>query len=439
MILATVIPTHSVATWLIHTIDGVLDRLGLGQDKLTEEILYILVISLISVGVGMGIKRIVLWITQRIVRMRHTVTGTELLKQRVLTKCSHVITPLVFMAFLPFAFNQDSPVLTWIMRIVGIYALIAFGIGVQAVITFIFERYNTRENQKNLPLKGILNVAVGILWIVVVIIAISVIVNKSPGALLAGLGAFAAALMLIFKDSILGFVAGIQMSDNDMLRVGDWIVVPGTPANGNVIDVSLSTVKVRNWDMTIVMVPPYTLVSTSFQNYRGMIETGARRIMNSLTIDLPTVKRVTPEMLADVQKKYPEMDGFIQNLQKQHTLVASNPGLRPMNGTLETNLGLFRAYVGVYLNNHPKIAKDHRILVRIMEATNAGVPLQIWCFTATTNWDEYEGIQSAIMEHLASVVGDFGGLGIYSSSSLTVVEAGEAPAQPASPAGTPAQ
>lgn len=449
MLSLTIIPTHAVATWLLSTIDGMLNHIGLGQDKLTEEIIYIILISAISVAIGIGVKKMVLFLVQKAVALKHTELGTKLLQDRVLTKCSHIITPIVFMAMIPFAFNSESSTLDWILKIVGIYTLVAFAIGVSAIFRFIFDRYNEHENRRNLPLKGILNVAIGIVWIVILIIAVSILVGKSPGALLAGLGAFAAALMLIFKDSILGFVAGIQMSDNDMLHVGDWIVIPGTPANGIVQDVSLSTVKVQNFDLTTVMVPPYTLVSTSFQNYHSMYQAGARRIENSLIIDIPTVCPTTDEMLDTIGAKYPNMAAFIDNLRKNKQLSVTNPGPRAMNGTIETNLGLFRAYIGLYLNDHPKVAKDQRIMVRLMQATNSGVPLQIWCFASSTNWDEYEGIQSEIMEHLAAVINDFGGLAIYSSSSLTIEQgstmkdspdpaaapapaiSGQAPAQPA--------
>ncbi len=437
MILLSVIPTHAVASWLLSTIDGLLNHLGLGKDKLTEEIIYIIIISAISIGIGIGIKKLVLFLVQKAVALKHTELGTQLLKDRVLTKCAHIITPLVFMAMIPFAFSSESGTPDWILKFVGIYTLIVFAIGVSAIFRFIFDRYNERENRRNLPLKGILNVSIGIVWIIILIIAVSILVGKSPGALLAGLGAFAAALMLIFKDSILGFVAGIQMSDNDMLHVGDWIVIPGTPANGIVLDVSLSTVKVQNFDLTTVMVPPYTLVSTSFQNYHSMYQVGARRIENSLIIDIPSVCPATDEMLDTISKKYPIMSHYIANLRKNNELAVSNPGQRAMNGTIETNLGIFRAYIGLYLNQHPKIAKDQRIMVRLQQATNSGVPLQIWCFTATTDWDEYEGIQSEVMEHLAAVINDFGGLAIYSSSSLTIEQAPgdhDAPTGPTPPA-----
>lgn len=416
----SLIPSHKIASFLLDFIDGILDKIGLGQDKVTEEVIYVALISVISIFIGMIIKRGILAATQKIVAVKNTDTGRELLKEKTLTKCSHIIPPLVFMALIPFAFTSDSSALTWIMRIVGIYTLITFGIGIAAIFSFIFNRFNKRENSKNLPLRGVLNVAKGIVWILIIIVAASILIGKSPGTLLAGLGALSAALMLIFKDTILGFVAGIQMSDNDMLHVGDWIVVPSTPANGTVIDVSLSTVKVQNFDNTVVMVPPYTLMSTSFQNYRPMSESGARRIMNNLTIDITTIQGTTEDLIESVEAKFPELKDFIEGQKAKKEFATHNGGLTPMNGSIETNLGLFRAYVCHYLLHSPLIAQDQQILVRLREATDSGIPLQIYCFTATSNWGEYEAIQSALMEHLAAVIGYFGGLAIYSSSSLTV-------------------
>lgn len=180
------------------------------------------------------------------------------------------------MALLPIALDGEGRWAQVLDRAVYVYAIAMFGVAVTAVFSFVWVRYDQHENTKKLPLKGILNVAKGIVWGIVVIVAVSVMVDKSPAVLLTGLGAFAAALMLIFKDSILGFVAGIQLSQNDMLRVGDWIVVPSTIANGIVTDVTLSVVKVLNWDNTTVMLPPYTLVSTSFQNWRSMSDSGVR-------------------------------------------------------------------------------------------------------------------------------------------------------------------
>lgn len=420
MLLKTVAPTHDLAEWLLKNIDGLLNRMGLSHHDIIEEIIYVIIISLVSIAIGIVLKKFILFITNKIVAVRKTQVTAELLNSKVFVKCAHIIPPLVFMALVPFAFDSGSPVLKWILRIVGVYALIAFAVGLNSILKFIFDQYNDRDNQKNHPLKGILNVATGVVWIVISILSICIIIDKSPGTLLAGLGAFAAALMLIFKDSILGFVAGIQMNDNDMLRVGDWIIVPGTAANGTVLDMSLSTVKIQNWDLSTVMVPPYTLVSTSFQNYRSMYQINCRRILNSLIIAQTSIRTITPDEVDAIVAKYPILNAFVSNLRSQNAKVQSSPVMNAVNGSIETNLGLYRAYVGVYLAQNENISQQQQILVRLMEGTNAGIPLQIYCFTATSNWGEYEGIQSAILEHLSAVAADFAELKIYSVNMVSV-------------------
>lgn len=415
LFLDTSIPTHLLASWLLKNIDSFLNAIGLSREKTVEEIIYITTIVTLAFAVGWLARRIILAITQNLVGLRKTQMGQELLEQRVLTKCSHVITPLIILAFLPFAFTGNSKTLHICMICAIIYSLITFGIGIDSILDFIWIRYDAKQNTKNLPLKGVLNIGKGILWIIIVIVAVSIAVGKSPAVLLTGLGAFAAALMLIFKDSILGFVAGVQLSENDMLRVGDWIVVPSTMANGIVEDVSLTAVKVRQWDNTIVTLPPYTLVSTSFQNWRGMTESGYRQIEREVYFDTDSVMECTPDFIDSVTKIYPQIKGFVDKTEKAGT-PDYDPGLACVNGTVETNLGLFRAYFCQYLLNHPQIGTDQQILVRLRQPTlNAGWPLQIYCYT-TTKWTAYEAVQSEIFEHLAVAARNFG-LRLYNAPS----------------------
>lgn len=424
-----VIPSHTVAQWLLTQIRHILGWFGLENDHSAQEALYIILIALLSLAIGYLLRQGILWATRKVVGLRRGEIAKELLRERTFSKCFHVIPPLVFLALLPFAFTRFTHTLDVIERVAVVYTLCTFAIAVNAIMTFGFNRYNVRMNTRNLPLEGILNVGKGIVWIVVAIVSVSVLIDKSPMALLAGLGAFAAALMLIFKDSILGFVAGIQLSENDMLHKGDWIVVDGTQANGIVLDVSLTAVKIQNWDNTIITVPPHTLVSGSFQNWRGMSESGVRRIMQTFYVDWSTVVPCTQELIDSVLKKHPAMRPYIEAMQKgngvsdkdtdaadatQRWLV--NPGIRPVNGTLETNAGLFRAYLCMYLLENPFISSTSQILVRFMAPEVTALPLQIWCWSNTTNWNAYEGIQSAVIEHVTTVINDFG-LEIYNVST----------------------
>ena len=412
---------HSVAEWLLSLIDRLLNAIGLETHEKTEEAICLFIIIAGAFLIGWMLQKIIYFVLRHAVKLRPSAIGQELLKGKTLARCCYIIPPLVVLALAPFALEESHSTYTVVVRIAGIYALFALAAGLGAVFTFIFNYYNTYENKRKLPLKGLVNVAIGVVWIIIVILSVSVALDKSPGLLLTGLGAFAAALMLVFKDSILGFVAGIQLSENDMIHVGDWIVVPDTIANGVGVDMTLTTVKMQNWDNTIVTLPPYSLVQSSFQNWRGMSESGCRRIVKNLTIDITSVKSITPDEADALAARYPLLKEFVDNLRKNNGLEQNNPGLTPINGTIETNLGLFRAYCCLYIYNNPFINNVQQILVRILDPTNGGLPLQVYCFTATTDWNKYEGIQSAIIEHISTVCGDFG-LDIYSSSTLTVSE-----------------
>lgn len=414
----TLIPRHTVATWLLNMIEGLLTALGLKRSGTTEEIIYTIVVIAVALLIGWCIRKVVVFILQKIVYRRRTQLIEDFQRQELINKSSHIIPPLVFLALIPFAFETDPKTLSYIIRIVLTYFLIILGWTICAVLNIIWSFYDRKENVKKLPLRGVLNITKGAVWLIIVIIMISIIADKSPAALLAGLGAFAAALMLIFKDSILGFVAGLQLSFNDMVRVGDWISVPGTIANGIVTDVSLTTVKIRNWNNTTLTIPPYTLVSTPLQNWNKMKERGRRQIESSLLIDVSTVCPATPEMLErlkgiDLMKDYIEES---QKLATQGKATSLMQGDIHVNGSIDTNLGLFRAYTGLYLRRHPYISVDSgaTMMVRLLQHTPNGIPLQIFCYVNTVEWVPYEGIQSDIFEHLIAIAPTFG-LAAFSS------------------------
>lgn len=419
MLLSALIPSNRVAQWLLVHIHHLLDAVGLKKNQTIEEVIYAAIIVCIALFIGWAIRNIVLYGVRKFMLMRHSTVGKELIDHKVLSRCSHIIPPLVLLALLPFAFTSETALRAIVLRGLLIYTVVVVCRAICTVTKFIWLRFDETRNSKNLPLGGILDTAVGIIWFIAVIICISIVVNKSPVNLLTGLGAFAAVLMLVFKDSILGLVAGLQLSQNDMLRVGDWIVVPSTIANGIVIDVNLTAVKVQNWDNTIVTLPPYTLVSTSFQNWRGMTESGCRQIARSVIIDSDTIVPATKEMISEITGKYPIIKAYIDKIGSLgHNDY--NPGLAVVNGSNQTNLGLFRAYMCQWLLNNPAIRSDEQILVRLMPPTGEGIPLQIWCFTATTNFTAYEAIQSAVFEHVAVTAIDFG-LRLFNDPSGTDV------------------
>lgn len=403
-IIASVIPTHTVANWLLSHVNTLLDSIGLSHDPTIQEIIYVALITVVALAVGWAFRELILFITRHIVARHPTEGAKELLSQRVLATCSNIVPPLVIMAMIPFAFVDDTLLSRVFMKILLLWTIIVAAMGLVAVLRFSWMRFDKRNNTKNLPLQGILNVSIGLVWIITVIVGISVLVDKSPAVLLTGLGAFAAALMLIFKDSILGFVAGIQLSQNDMLRVGDWIVVPSTIANGIVVDVSLTAVKVQNWDNTIVTLPPYMLVSSSFQNWRGMTDSGWRLISRNFYFDTDSILALSDDMIARVID-LPGVKDFVDEVKANGQQY--NPGVACVNGTTATNLGLFRAYMCYYLLHHPLVATDQQILVNLTAPSPEGMPLQIYCYT-TTAWTAYEAVQSEIFEHIALMCPRFG-------------------------------
>ncbi|MDE7153497.1 MAG: mechanosensitive ion channel family protein [Muribaculaceae bacterium] len=413
----TIIPTHTIGTWLLNFIDNLLDSIGLRGHQTLETAIYIAIIACIAIFVGYLLRRFILAVVEKLASLRKTQMMTDLINEKVFTKCSHIIPPLVMLAMVPLAFSTDPKTIGLIERCVVVYLFIALAVAINGIISYIYVNYNRRKNAEGHPLKGLLITAHGIVWGVIVIISISVLIDKSPATLLAGLGAFAAALMLIFKDSILGFVSGIQLSQNDMLRVGDWIVVQGTDANGVVEDVSLTVVKVRNWDNTLVMVPPYTLVSTSFQNWRGMSETGRRQIVRDIYFDNTSIGGISDESIDAIVAACPIIKDYVAKMRELPAGEAGlqyNSGLAVVNGTIATNMGLFRAYLCQWLLNNDKIAQDSQILVRLRPSEAWGTTLQIYCYTNTTDWTIYEAVQSAIMEHVAAMAPTFG-LKIYAA------------------------
>ncbi len=373
------IPSHQLAMWLLTWIDGLLEAMGFSQGSAAEEVVYTTIIIVVAFFVGWILRWGIVLLARHTRLITRFEVGRQLVEQKVITRSSHIVPPLLFLSLIPFAFESDDVALEAIKRIAIVYLLITIGVALCSVFGFLWTQYDRKQNTRNLPLRGVLNVVRGVVWLIVVIVSASVLMGKSPAVLLTGLGAFAAALMLIFKDSIQGFVAGIQIAQNDMLRVGDWVIVPSTIANGIVTDVTLSAVKIRNWDNTIVTLPPYTLVSTSFQNWRGMSDSGVRLIARAVLIDNSSIKAVTARRGAEMLRRVG---------------VAGNVA------TGETNLSLLRRYLCEYLRSHPMVDSSQTIIVRLMPGDAYGTPLQVYCYAKTTQWVEYENIQSEIVEHV---------------------------------------
>ncbi|MEO3989611.1 mechanosensitive ion channel family protein [Pseudocitrobacter cyperus] len=289
----------------------------------------------------------------------------------------------------------------WVM----LYSLLSFF----SLLDVIFNLSQKLSIASQLPLKGIFQGVKLVSAILVGILIISLLLGQSPAILISGLGAMAAVLMLVFKDPILGLVAGIQLSANDMLKLGDWLEMPKYGADGAVTDIGLTTVKVQNWDNTITTIPTWSLVSDSFKNWSGMSASGGRRIKRSINIDTTSVHFLDEQeqqRLVQAKLLKPYMDSRHQEIDqwnRQHGSDASVLNLRKM-----TNLGTFRAYLHEYLRNHPNIRKDMTLMVRQLAPEDSGLPMEIYCFTSTVVWAEYESIQADIFDHIFAVIEEFG-------------------------------
>ena len=286
---------------------------------------------------------------------------------------------------------EGETMLTIIRRLCVAYIIGCILLGMNSLLLLALSIYNTKDKQRSRPMKGLVQVFQVLLFFVGSIIIISVLINKSPTTLFAGLGASAAILMLVFKDSILGFVSGVQLSANDMLRIGDWVQLSDGSANGIVQEITLNTVKIQNWDNTISTVPPYTLVNTTFKNWRGMQESGGRRVDKCIRLDMDTLKFCTNEMIMQIRKNIPLMND-----------------IGPIDNTMPTNAQLYRLYIERYLRSHPIVNTSLDLIVAQREPTQYGVPIEVYFFLSDKVWQEFERIQSDIFDHLLVMVKEFG-------------------------------
>jgi miniconductance mechanosensitive channel len=304
-----------------------------------------------------------------------------------------------------------------------IILIVLFSIG--AMLTALERLYERTPQGHMRSIKGYVQLVKIVLFVVGAIIIIATLINRSPLLLLSGLGAISAVLLLVFKDTILSLVASVQMASNDMLRVGDWISMPQFNADGDVIDIALHTVKVQNWDKTITTIPKWRLISDSFQNWRGMQDTGARRIKRGIYLDVGSIRFLSDEEKHEL-KRFRLLVDYLEH--KREELAEWNDklgehGRVPVNQRRLTNVGTFRAYALAYLQAHPHINHDLTCMVRVMDPGPTGLPMEIYCFTDTTAWAEYEGIQGDIFDHLLAILPEFG-LSIFQQPSGQDMRAG---------------
>lgn len=381
---------HAIARWLTEA--------GWSETYVNLAVKAVIILGILVVAYAAAVlfRRLIVPLLQKISARTKAVWDDHLFSDRVMHRAARLIPPLIWYVLLRVAF-YDTPVLLNVLhKACLIYLIVAVLQLVAAFLDTLYEISSRHETLRNRPLKGVYQMIKLLAVCVGAILIVSILIGQDATAVLAGLGASAAIIMLIFRDSILGLVAGVQLSANDMLRPGDWITMAKYGADGYVTEVTLTTVKVQNFDKTITTIPPYALVSDSFQNWRGMWDSGGRRIKRSLLIDASSVHNCTAAELAALREK---------------GLAGTTPDAEPV-----VNLYALREYAACYLKGHPGIHPDLMQMVRMLQPTPEGIPVEVYCFTRETDWVAYEAVQGAVFDHLFAVLPDFG-LRAYQRSS----------------------
>jgi miniconductance mechanosensitive channel len=355
-------------------------------------------------------QRLLVRVVARLVRASPMKWDDALLARGVVRRLAHAVPAVVVYLGAPLLPGVPEAAVVVLRNVAAAYVVLTAAQAISAFLSSVQDIYDAQdpERARSRPIKGYLQLAKIALFVLATVLMVAVLVDKSPLLLLSGFGAMTAVLLLVFKDTILSLVASLQISSNDMVRVGDWIEMPQFGADGDVVDVALHTVKVQNWDKTITTLPTHALISGSFKNWRGMSESGGRRIKRALPIDQGTVRYLDQDerealsrfvlLRPYLGKKADELAGW----------NARHEGQAPVNLRRLTNLGTFRAYARAYLQAHPGIRDDMTLLVRQLDPGPQGLPVEVYCFTATTAWGEYEDIQSDIFDHLLAILPEFG-------------------------------
>lgn len=392
-------------------------------DRLTEWLLEITarnqwLLAIIVLGTAWAAnwvtKKIIVRVLRRMAARTKTVWDDQLIKNRVFEKLSHVAPALVIYAWASLLFLDNGVWEGHTQRLMLAFMIVTGGRVGGSLLDSVLSIFRTNDTTDSTALRSYIQIAKILMWLVVIILSVAVLMKRSPTGLLTGLGAMMTIILLVFKDSILGFVASIQLTRDDLIRRGDWIEVPKYGADGDVMEVTLHAVKVRNWDKTIATVPTPALITGGFKNWRGMSESGGRRIKRSLNVDMNSIRFVDDALLQQL-KKIQYIQAYLDH--KIEELTAWNQKKKVdesslVNGRRLTNLGTFRAYCEAYLRNHPQISEDLTFLVRQLEPGPNGVPIQIYVFSTEQRWVHYEGIAGDIFDHLLAILPEFD-LGVF--------------------------
>ncbi|MCF8225366.1 MAG: mechanosensitive ion channel family protein [Bacteroidales bacterium] len=374
-----------------------------------ENLSVFLVIALLAFLADRITKRILVVSIKNLVSKTRTKYDDILFKKKVFIRIAHIAPALVINATIVFFIDAEGLAI-FIRLLTNLYIILVTSLVVDSLLSALHEIYLQLPVSRGRNIKGYVQLLKILIYVIALLVAISIITEKPVSGLLAGIGAFAAVLILVFKDTILGLVASIQIAANNMVHVGDWISMPSHNADGDVIDIGINTVKVQNWDKTISTIPTYALISESFNNWRGMSESGGRRIKRSINIDMQSIRFVDEKML-DKFKKIHVLGDYIEKKEKEieeHNKKIGADESNLINGRRMTNLGTFRKYLEIYLQNHPKINRDMTFLIRHLQPTERGIPIEIYVFSNDVKWANYEAIQADIFDHILSVIPEFG-------------------------------
>ena len=374
-----------------ETIVGWLKGVGVNPDSMywIYWVVVLMALCLIIYIINLICSRGIIPLIRKITNGTRSKWDDIMLNDTLLKDVVRLVAPITIAAVLPVAFTDGNHVLDFFLKVNYIYMIVMVSKLLCTFFNALYDLSNQNDKLKNHPLKGVYQMLKIAVICIALIIIVSILINKNPGYILTALGASAAVLMLVFKDMIMGLVAGVQLSANDMLRPGDWISMPKYGADGDVIEVTLTTVKVQNWDKTITTIPTYALVSDSFQNWRGMTDCGGRRIKRSVYIDMRSITFCTKEQHRDFTKR-----GWLDGVEREDKFVV--------------NLHVFRNYLENYLRHHPRVSKRLTIMVRQLQPTAQGLPLELYFFSDGTEWVPYEHLQAEIFEHVFAMLPTFG-------------------------------
>jgi miniconductance mechanosensitive channel len=391
-------------------IEGFLgERLGMVEGSVltvTSYLVAAVLLLVVCVVVHFMTRKVLLRFIGKMAEKTKNQWDDKIIKNKVFDRLSHIAPALVLYLFASLAFDWNDEVTSFVEKMALAYMILMVARAMDGFLSALVDIYRDYDKAKNKPIKSYVQVGKIFLYIVTGIFLVAAVLGKDPSGILVGLGGLSAVLLLVFKDSIMGLVASVQLTNNDMVRRGDWITVPSYGTDGDVIDIGLNTIKIRNFDKTISTLPTTALINGAFQNWRGMQESGGRRIKRAIHIDMNTIKFCDAQMMEDF-KKFELLKDYIDDKSKE-VLTKPETEATVTNGRRLTNVGTFRAYIVAYLKDHEMINKELTFLVRQLAPGELGLPIELYVFSSDKVWSNYEAIQGDIFDHLLAILPEFG-------------------------------